>query len=76
MTGFISRFFQISALTVGITKNGEIISTRAMPRPGKPVSNTAASTAPSPTVTTRTAPTSTTVTISEEISAGSWNRKR
>ena len=55
-TGFINRFFQISALTVGITKNGEIISTRAMPRPGNPVSNTAASTAPKPTVMISTAP--------------------
>ena len=32
-TGCISRFFQISALTVGITKNGAITSRRAMPRP-------------------------------------------
>ena len=35
LTGCISRFFQTSALTVGMTKKGEIISTRAMPRPGK-----------------------------------------
>ena len=36
-TGCMSRFFQTSALTVGMTKNGEIISTRAMPRPGNSV---------------------------------------
>ena len=58
----MSRFFQTSALTVGITKNGEIISTRAIPRPGNSAWNNAASTAPSPTETTSTAPTITTVT--------------
>ena len=32
-TGCISRFFQISALTVGITKNGAITMSRTMPCP-------------------------------------------
>ena len=33
LTGCISRFFQISALTVGMTKNGMMISRRATERP-------------------------------------------
>ena len=35
LAGCISMFFQTSALTVGMTKNGAIISTRATPRPKK-----------------------------------------
>ena len=33
LTGCISMFFQISALTVGMTKNGAIANRRATPRP-------------------------------------------
>ena len=32
-TGCINRFFQTSALTVGITKNGAITISRTRPRP-------------------------------------------
>ena len=33
VTGCIRRFFQISAATGGITKNGEMTSSRTSPRP-------------------------------------------
>ena len=32
-TGCISMFFQMSALTVGMTKNGAMANSRATPRP-------------------------------------------
>ena len=50
LTGCISMFFQISALTVGMTKNGAITSRRAMPRPKNSWSNRTASSVPSTTV--------------------------
>ena len=56
-TGCIRRFFQTSALTVGITKNGAITSSRAMPRPQNSWSNRTANRVPSTTVITSTQPT-------------------
>ena len=53
--------FHSSAFTVGITKKGEISSTRTMPRPGKGSFTSSASATPSTTVMTITLPISTSV---------------
>jgi hypothetical protein len=51
------RFFHTMAETVGRMKNGEIINTRAMPRPQNGWSNSSASAMPPTTVVTITPPT-------------------
>ena len=53
--------FHSSAFTVGITKNGEISSTRTTPRPGKGSSISSASATPPTTVMTMTLPSSSSV---------------
>ena len=70
-TGCISRFFQTSALTVGITKNGAITISRTMLRPITGWSSSSASGMPSTMVITSTEPTSTSVFCSEARKAGS-----
>ena len=70
----MSRFFQTSALTVGITKNGAITRTRAMPRPQNSWSSMTASRVPSPTVTMSTHPTRTMVFQIAAPSEGSVSR--
>ena len=54
--GFIIMCFHSSALTAGMTKKGEISSTRTMPRPGKGSFTSSASSTPSTTVMTITLP--------------------
>ena len=57
-TGCRIRFFHIRALTVGMMKNGEISSTRTMPRPEKsPASSKAAISTPNTTLMASTLPT-------------------
>ena len=56
--GCIIMCFHSSALTVGITKNGEINSSRTMARPGKASSINKASAAPTTTVMMITLPNS------------------
>ena len=70
-TGCISRFFQTSALTVGITKNGAITISRTMLRPITGWSSSSASGVPSRMVIASTEPTSTSVFCSEVRKAGS-----
>ena len=70
-TGCISRFFQTSALTVGITKNGAITINRTMLRPITGWSSKSASGVPSRMVMASTEPTSTSVFCSEARKAGS-----
>ena len=70
-TGCISMFFQISALTVGMTKNGAIASRRATPQPKNSWSNSTASRTPSTTVMISTPPTSSRVLSIAVQSAGS-----
>jgi hypothetical protein len=53
--------FHSSALTAGMTKNGEISSTRTMPRPGKGSFTSSASSTPNTTVITITLPISSSV---------------
>ena len=53
--------FHSSAFTVGMTKKGEISSTRTMPRPGNGSLTSSASATPSTTVMTITLPISTSV---------------
>ena len=60
-TGFMSMFFQIRALTVGIMKNGAITSRRQMLRPGNSRSSSAANRVPSASVIASTSPTSSSV---------------
>ena len=57
-TGFMSMFFQISALTVGMTKNGAITSRRQMLRPGNSRSSRTAKSVPKTSVMASTSPTS------------------
>ena len=59
--GFIIMFFHISALTVGMTKNGEISSTRTMPRPAKGSLMSSAIAMPNTTVMRITLPSNSTV---------------
>ena len=75
-TGCISRFFQTSALTVGITKNGAITISRTMLRPITGWSSSSASGVPSRMVMARTEPTSTSVFRSEVRKAGSVRKYR
>ena len=56
-TGFISMFFQISALTVGITKKGAMTSRRQILRPGKSWSSRREKSVPKIRVMARTSPT-------------------
>ena len=56
-TGFISMFFQIRALTVGITKNGAITRKRQILRPGNSRSSSTAKSVPATSVISRTSPT-------------------
>ncbi len=52
------RFFQTRALTVGMMKNGEISSTRTIPRPAKSAaSSNAEMSTPSTTLISSTLPT-------------------
>ena len=60
-TGFIRRFFQTSAETVGMMKNGAITISRTMPWPKIGWSSSSASSVPSTTVMTSTDPTRTSV---------------
>src|SRR6202790_5726623 len=64
-TGCISSFFQTSALTVGITKNGAITISRTKLRPITGWSSNSASGVPSRIVMAKTEPTSTSVFCSE-----------
>ena len=57
-----------------MTKNGEMASTRAMLRPGNFSLNSTASSVPSTTVMTRTAPTNISVFCSETQKSGSVTR--
>ena len=58
-TGWKIRFFQSSALTVGMMKNGEISNTRTAPRPkNSPASSSAAMSTPNATLIASTLPTS------------------
>ncbi len=70
-TGCIKRFFQTSALTVGITKNGAITIRRTMLRPITGWSSSSASGVPSRIVMASTEPTSTRVFCSDVRKAGS-----
>ena len=70
-TGCISRFFQISALTVGITKKGARTMRRTMPTPKKGWSRRSATSVPPTTVMIRTPPTSFSVLPSAAKKAGS-----
>jgi hypothetical protein len=70
-TGCISRFFQISALTVGITKNGAMTMRRTMPCPKIGWSSSRARSVPPTTVITSTPPTSFSVLMSALKNAGS-----
>ncbi len=70
-TGCISRFFQTSALTVGITKNGAITINRTRLRPITGWSSKSASGVPNRIVMASTEPTSTSVFCSDARKAGS-----
>ena len=70
-TGFIIMFFQIRALTVGMMKNGEISSTRTMPRPKKGLFTSSARAMPRVTVMIRTEPTNNRVFCSAGMKASS-----
>ncbi len=70
-TGCSSRFFQTSALTVGMTKNGAITISRTMLRPITGWSSSSARGTPSTIVSASTEPTSTRVFCSEARKAGS-----
>jgi len=59
--GFIIMCFHSSAFTVGITKKGEINSTRTRPRPGNGASINSARATPRIAVITMTLPSSSTV---------------
>ena len=59
--GFIIMCFHSRALTAGMTKKGEISSTRTMPRPGKGSFTRRASSTPSTTVMSTTLPISSSV---------------
>jgi hypothetical protein len=74
LTGSSSRFFQTSAETVGMTKKGEIISTRAKPWPRKGWLKTAARIVPRTMVMAMTPTTMMTEISSELSSAGSSKR--
>ena len=63
--------FHSSALAVGITKNGEIKSTRTMPRPGNASLTSSASPTPNTTVIAITEPSSTSVFITDGPKSGS-----
>ena len=71
-----SRFFQTSALTVGITKNGAITIKRTMLRPTTCWSSSSASGVPSRMVMASTEPTSTSVFRSAVRKAGSVRKYR
>ena len=75
-TGCISRFFQTSALTVGITKNGAITISRTMLRPITGWSSSSASGVPTRMVMARTEPTNTKVFCREVKKAGSVRKYR
>ncbi len=63
-TGWKIRFFQISAPTVGMMKNGEISSTRTMPRPKNSLaSSSALINTPSTILISSTLPTSNRVLV-------------
>jgi hypothetical protein len=63
--------FHSSAFTVGITKKGEISSTRTMPRPGKGSSISSASATPPTTVIAITLPSSSAVLPTALVKDGS-----
>ncbi|MDR6358027.1 hypothetical protein Q3H58_004698 [Pseudomonas psychrotolerans] len=63
-TGWKIRFFQISALTVGMMKKGEIKSTRTMPRPKNSLASSSAEiSTPKTTLIANTLPTSSRVLV-------------
>jgi hypothetical protein len=69
--GFIIMCFHSSAFTVGMTKKGEISSSRTMPRPGKGSLISSASAMPPTTVMTITLPSSSRVLITVAVNDGS-----
>ena len=71
-----SRFFQTSALTVGITKNGAITISRTTLRPTTGWSSNSASGVPSRMVMASTEPTNTSVFRREVRKAGSVRKYR
>ena len=70
-SGFISRFFQTSALTVGMTKNGAITMSRSRFWPNTGWSINSATRMPPMTLIASTEMTSTSVLISAAMKFGS-----
>ena len=63
LTGFMNMFFQTSAETVGMTKNGAITRIRTMPCPQMGWSSSSASAMPPTMVISSTPPTSSRVLV-------------
>ena len=63
LTGFMNMFFQTSAETVGITKNGAMTRMRTMPRPKNGWSSSRARRVPPPMVMISTPITSSSVLV-------------